>query len=181
MFNLILALGAAVEAVPLETSLTSRKNGEFIADRYPPGALKRGEQGRVDFRLVIEPDGSLGSCEVTRSSGFKALDDETCELIIAHARTRPVRNDSGRRVRAVQAGFINWKLPAGMAPVAAPEPTAAGDQPDKIICKRIKKTGSLIARSRMCLTAQQWSSQQDESRQLMERLLDKSHTSTPGN
>lgn len=180
MFTLVLAVSAAVETVPLEPSLTSRKNGEFIADRYPPGALKRGEQGRVEFRLVIEPDGSLGSCEVTRSSGFKALDEETCELIIAHARTRPVRNDSGRRVRAVQAGFINWKLP-GTANPAVPADQAGLENPDKIICKRIRKTGSLVARSRMCLTAQQWSSQQDESRRLMERLLDKSHTSSNGN
>src|SRR3954468_9307586 len=82
------------------------KNGEFLWRYYPPGALKRGEQGRVAFRLTIEPTGTIGTCDVIESSGFRALDAETCEIMALYARVQPVRNEEGRAVRAVQNGYI---------------------------------------------------------------------------
>ena len=39
--------------------MRSEKNGQFLWDYYPPGALKRGEQGRVAFSLTIEPTGVI--------------------------------------------------------------------------------------------------------------------------
>src|SRR5436190_8046051 len=95
------------------------KNGEFLWKYYPPGALKRGEQGRVAFRLTIEPTGVISTCDVTESSGFKALDAETCEIMALYAQVKPVRNSDGRAIRAQQAGFINWTLPPGATRVAA--------------------------------------------------------------
>src|SRR3954470_23289533 len=74
------------------------KNGEFLWKYYPQGALKRGEQGRVAFRLTIEPTGTIGTCEVTESSGFKALDAETCDIMGLYARVEPVRNSDGRAI-----------------------------------------------------------------------------------
>ncbi len=32
-----------------------------------------------------------------------------------------------------------------------------GKSPDEVVCKRITKTGSLIAHSRLCLTRREWS------------------------
>src|SRR6476659_9879964 len=61
------------------------KNIEFIWNNYPPGALKRGEQGRVAFRVTIDRTGLISTCEVTESSGFKALDRETCEMMSLYA------------------------------------------------------------------------------------------------
>src|SRR3954451_20034966 len=95
------------------------QNGEFLWKYYPPGALKRGEQGRVAFKLTIEPTGTIGTCDVTESSGFKALDAETCDIMGLYARVEPVRNSDGRAIRATQAGFIVWKLPPGAVKVAS--------------------------------------------------------------
>ena len=124
---------------------------------------------------MVEPDGSLGSCEVTESSGSKALDTETCELMIAYARLQPVRNSEGRTVRAVQTGFINWKLPAGATALAAAAPQPPSDKPEKLICKKSKTTGSLIARTRQCLTAKQWALQYEQTQQRLDQTIGKGY------
>jgi len=136
-------------------SVRMSTNGEFIAEHYPLRALRAREQGKVGFRLVVESDGSLGSCDVTESSGSKSLDNETCELILRYARLTPVRNADGRAVRAVQNGYINWKLPAN-APQLASAAASSGADPERIICKRTARTGSLVARTKQCMTARQW-------------------------
>jgi TonB family protein len=150
------ALGSASTYAPADQSVRPSKNGEFIAKHYPPRALKAGEQGKVSFRLVVQPDGSLGTCEVTKSSGYKSLDDETCELILRYARLSITRNSDGRAVRSEQNGFINWVHPKGQGKQASAMELAAAKTPDKIICKRTPSTGSLIRRSKQCMTARQW-------------------------
>jgi TonB family protein len=149
-------------------------NGEFILSHYPPGALKRGEQGKVAFRLMIEPDGSLGTCDVTESSGFARLDKETCEVMM-HARLKPVRSSDGRAIRAVQSGYIVWKLPDGATRVAS---TGAKTmpKPDQLICRRIETTGSLIARTKQCLTRTEWARQEQQTRDEMDRLQGRAHS-----
>src|SRR5687767_5684749 len=125
-------------------------NGEFLSKHYPPGALKRGEQGKVGFRLTVERDGSLGGCEVMQSSGFALLDSETCGLLLQHARLKPARNADGRAIRSVRSGFIAWKLPGGTTKLAsaAARPTPKSDP---IICKRFQAPGSLIVKTRTCM------------------------------
>ncbi len=157
-------------------AITQSANGEFLAKHYPPRALKAGEEGKVGFRLVIEPDGSLGSCDVTHSSGSKALDNETCEIILAHARLKPVRNEEGRSVRAVQNGHINWKLPKGAARVAGLGGTASsGRDPERIICKRSQTTGSLVRKTKQCMTARQWAEASRQAREQAERIIGVGH------
>ncbi len=165
------ALSSAVAAGPDSNEQVVRQstNGEFLANHYPPGALKRGEQGKVGFKLTIEPDGSLGKCDVTESSGFASLDRETCEVLVAYARLKPVRDSEGRAVRAAQPGFIVWRLPAGATRVAT---TTASKmpKPDQLICKRTEVTGSLIAKVRQCLTRVEWARQDAQNRDEMDRL-----------
>jgi len=150
----------------------SSKNGEFLSKYYPEGALKRGEQGKVTFQLTIEPDGSIGKCDVTESSGSKALDGETCDIMVRFARTKPVRNEDGRAIRAKQPGFIMWKLPAGAAQMAQAAP-ASMPKPEPLICKREAKTGSLIAKTKQCLTRTEWARQQREHQDEIDRLQGK--------
>ncbi len=148
-------------------------NGEFIADHYPPGAYKRGEQGKVAFRLTIEPDGSLGTCDVTESSGFAALDKETCEVLLRYARLKTVRSSDGRAIRATQTGFIVWRLPAGVKVAVASAKTMP--KPDKIICRRSPSTGSLIQRTKQCMTASQWAETNRINRDQIDRLQGRGH------
>jgi periplasmic protein TonB len=145
------------------------KNGEFIWSYYPPGALKRGEQGKVAFRLTIEPTGTIGTCDVTESSGFKALDAETCEIMALYARVQPVRNDEGRAIRAVQNGFIVWKLPPGTTKVASAS-TRTMPKPDQLICRKDITTGSLIATTKQCLTRAEWARQEEVTKQAVDQM-----------
>ena len=134
--------------------IRAAKNGEFISTHYPQGAFKRGEQGRVAFRLVIETDGSLGTCDVTESSGFSTLDHETCELLLRYGRFQPVRTEEGRAVRKAQDGFIVWRLPPGTK-LATTDATRM-PKPEQIVCRRTPRMGSMYAKTRTCMTRSEW-------------------------
>ena len=70
-----IAATAAGAAQPADDYVQASKHGEFLSRYYPEGAAKRGEQGKVTFRLTINPDGSIGRCEaVPRAADFKWLD-----------------------------------------------------------------------------------------------------------
>src|ERR1044072_5954944 len=139
-----------------DTMVRDAKNGEFLWKYYPQGALKRGEQGRVAFKLTIEPTGTIGACEVTESSGFKCLDAETCEIMALYARVQPVRNAEGRAIRAQQDGFIVWKLPPGAVQVASASPSTPLPTPNHLIGRKAITTGSLIATTRQCMKRSEW-------------------------
>jgi len=166
------AIAQTPAAAPPPQTPQQAQNREFLLKQYPPGARSRGEQGKVAFRLTVEPDGSLGSCEVTESSGYSGLDNETCEIIVRYGQLKPVMGPDGRAIRATQNGFINWKLPVETevaGPAAAPAGTTMA-KPDEIICKRSAKTGSLIAKTKQCMTRAEWAQSEQAVREQMENL-----------
>ena len=66
--------------------------GELVtADDYPLVSLRKEEQGTVTVRVRIDETGTAGSCDVVKSSGHTALDEQTCSLIRARARFEPKR------------------------------------------------------------------------------------------
>jgi len=153
-----------------DQAVRASKNGEFLWRYYPTGALKRGEQGRVAFRLTIEPTGTVSSCDVTESSGFAALDGETCDIMGLYARVEPVRNADGRAIRAEQAGFIVWKLPPGAAQLATATSKKTMPKPDQLICRKDVVTGSLIATVRQCMTRSEWKEQEEANKQAIDQM-----------
>lgn len=70
---------------------------------------------------------------------------------------------------------------AALAPAAAQTPAAAPpvDKSQEIVCKRDKKTGSLVKVKRTCLTRQQWAYVQETNQQFA-RDLNNSTMSRPG-
>ena len=171
MASVTLGLVATDSAAPAsdDQMVRAAQNGEFLWKYYPPGALKRGEQGRVAFKLTIEPTGTISTCDVTESSGFKSLDKETCDIMGLYARVEPVR-DGGRAIRAVQDGFIVWKLPPGATQVASASGKRTMPKPDQLVCRKDTKTGSLIATTTQCLTRTEWARQEKETRDTVGRL-----------
>jgi TonB family protein len=172
MASVTLGLVATDSGAPASSDQMVRaaRNGEFLWKYYPPGALKRGEQGRVAFKLTIEPTGTVSTCDVTESSGFKSLDKETCDIMGLYARVEPVRSADGRAVRAVQDGFIVWKLPPGATQVATASTRRTMPKPDQLVCRKDTKTGSLIATTTQCLTRAEWARQEKEMRDTVGRL-----------
>jgi len=169
-------LGSTAAVVPQMRQETAQeaKNREFIVKHYPPGALKRGEQGRVAFRITIEPDGSLGACDVTESSGFAGLDAETCEIMLHFARLKPVQNEEGRSVRTQSDGFIVWKLPDTVTQIASTAATKM-PKPAGVVCKKVQKTGSLIASTKQCMTREEWTRTEQVWRDEMDHLQFRAH------
>lgn len=170
--SITLGLSSADSAAPSSSDQMVRaaQNGEFLWAYYPPGALKRGEQGRVAFKLTIEPTGTISTCDVTESSGFKALDKETCDIMGLYARVTPVRNADGRAIRAVQDGFIVWKLPPGATKVASASTSKTMPKPDGLVCRKDIKTGSLIAVTKQCMTRAEWKEQEAVNRQAVDQM-----------
>jgi TonB family protein len=163
MFMLAMAAGASVDFDAAQ-SLQS-KNGEFIFSKYPPRALAAGEQGAVRFRAEVNEKGLVLGCEVTQSSGYWRLDRETCDLIVRHASFKPTLDTEGYARAAVHDGTVNWRIP-GQPEGHAPIKLVSSKSADKIICRRIPKTGSLVAHSRLCLTQRDWDRYADENQEL---------------
>ena len=170
-----LVAASPVEAreTPAEAAAREASNRDFVLKHYPPRARAAGEQGRVYFTVTLDRDARLTSCEVTRSSGFPLLDEETCELMVAHAVFKRVTDANGRLVRnPTHEGAINWKLPEGEASAATPQKLASLARPERLVCRRISKTGSLAATERRCLTQRQWDQGDQYARDEVRRLQD---------
>lgn len=151
--GLLLATAMALSSPDGAQSVQS-KNGEFIFSHYPPRALAAGEQGSVRFRAEVDADGTVLRCKVIEGSGHKRLDRETCDLIVDHASFSPVVDNEGKAREATHEGIVNWRIP-GVAP-ADKAALIEGRPPDEVICKRVTKTGSLVSRSRLCMTRREW-------------------------
>lgn len=164
MLILALVLGAAIPAGAMaQAQQGEAQDWQLLFKGYPPDALARGEQGTVGFKLRLDQDGNPTSCEVTQSSGFASLDSQTCRLILDHAEFKGVRDTAGNKVSAQYVGAVNWKLPNGKAAPAATA-VASADDPNKLICKRQLKIGTLANYERLCYTKAQWDTLRDQTR-----------------
>ncbi|MEO6248565.1 MAG: TonB family protein [Sphingomicrobium sp.] len=84
--------------------------GSIGDEDYPPAALNSRQQGVVRFAFVVQTDGRVGDCRVTRSSGSRALDATTCRLALQRFRFRPARDTTGRPVASEEQGEQEWQL-----------------------------------------------------------------------
>lgn len=160
----VAAAFAATDAGSLPAQSVHSINNEFIFSQYPPRALAAGEQGSVKFRVEIDEKGIIQNCKVTGSSGHERLDVETCNLLVEHVKFKPVLDSEGQAREAVHDGVVNWRIPGASSPirlVTASSGNGGGDTPDKVVCKRIQKTGSLVGSSRVCMTAREWAMQNE--------------------
>ena len=70
-----------------------------------------GAEGSVGYRLVIGTAGRVSSCELTRPSGQRALDDATCRLIAGRARFEPATDETGAKVLGTFIVSVRWEIP----------------------------------------------------------------------
>ncbi|HYW17431.1 MAG TPA: energy transducer TonB [Allosphingosinicella sp.] len=167
LLSAILAILAAPASVAPSPSAAARDsaNNEVILGQYPERARRAGEQGSVVFKVALDREGYATSCNVTQSSGFKRLDEETCDLILDRGIFKGVRGPDGRRTNVVTEGVVNWRLPKGTATTRAPVRVAAAVKTEKKICRRRVKTGSLVDSERLCATASEWSRMSQRTQQ----------------
>ena len=175
LIALVSSMTVEAKETPAEAEARDAKNRAFVLANYPPRARAAGEQGVVYFDVSLDRDGRLRTCEVIKSSGFPRLDDETCELMVAHAEFTTVKDAGGKLVREpVHHGAIKWELPEAVVATAAPQRLADVAKPERLICRRITKPGSMVVTERRCLTARDWALSRDFAQSETKRLQDAS-------
>lgn len=75
---------------------------------YPRHLLGSGVGGRVEFTFTVEPNGRVGRCTVTRSSGVPELDALTCRLVQQRFVYRPSTDRYGRPIEDEVDGVYDW-------------------------------------------------------------------------
>jgi TonB family protein len=180
VWALAAGLMAAVPAFaqgPATSSARTAMNWETLVKLYPPRALAAREQGLVGFLVTLDSRGQPTQCRVTHSSGYPLLDQETCQLITLHAVFKPANGVAGSQTSTHQ-GVVNWRLPTSTAsaPLVAPKPVRVADAPEKIICKRVPRTGSNVGTERVCLSRLDWDRTSDESRKEWDDMRGKGMT-----
>lgn len=156
------ATSAVAAETPSDRATREALNVEVLHRYYPAAAKAAGEQGIVGFKLTLDRDGDPTACVVTHSSGHALLDNETCSLLLLHARYQP-ETDISRSSLITREGQIIWALPnAASIPASLPVKVALADPMDKQICKKTLRTGSLASYERTCRTRREWSTETDE-------------------
>ena len=87
-----------------------RANWITTAD-YPAVALRREDEGLAAYRVIVGSDGRVSACEITASSGSRALDEATCRYIARRARFDPATDESGAKVVGNYDGTVRWRIP----------------------------------------------------------------------
>lgn len=163
-FGFSVLLGAAVVAGLSSGPTAAKKPGaahqqqlsEIVFQNYPPQSLAAGEQGPVYFIVKLDNRAQATSCQVTHGSGFPRLDEETCRLIVNHAVFKSALNAEGRAIKSTHEGVVNWRIPGTPQPPINPIPLTAATAPEKRICKRTTKIGTLSGFERTCMTQREW-------------------------
>ena len=86
--------------------------GEIGSRDYPRDLRDAGIGGRVQFTFTVEPNGRVGRCTVTRSSGVAELDVLTCRLVQQRFVYRPSTDRYGRPIEDEVDGEHDW-IPRG--------------------------------------------------------------------
>ena len=172
----LLAMTPALGQASDPKAAQNASNWDIFQKLYPPRAIKAREEGAVGFAVTIDAKGQVTGCQVTHSSGHPLLDQETCKIITLNAEFQPEPTLSASQVRT-REGVINWKLPDGKTALNAPQQMAANAAPEKVICKRSIRTGTVAASERTCMTPTEWSRLSDDERANFEDIRSKGFTS----
>ena len=175
---LLLIAPALAQASDPKTTLNV-SNWDVFQKLYPARAIAAHEEGTVGFLVTLDSQGMVTACQVTHSSGHPLLDEETCRIITLNAQFKPDPGLSPSQVRTSE-GVITWKLPANTTVLAPPTPVAAAAAPEKVICKKNVRTGSLAGVERTCMTQREWDKQSDDTKQVWDELQGRKG-STKGN
>jgi len=82
--------------------------GEITTRDYPRDLREAGVGGRVQFTFTVEPNGRVGRCTITRSSGVPELDQLTCRLVQQRFVYRPSTDRYGRPIADEVDGEHDW-------------------------------------------------------------------------
>ncbi|WP_445326768.1 energy transducer TonB [Sphingobium sp. AN558] len=79
------------------------------ASDYPDRARRQGMRGDVTFALDISAQGCPTKCTIVISSGYRLLDETTCQIMSERARFKPKLDESGRAMTAKWTNKLHWE------------------------------------------------------------------------
>ena len=82
--------------------------GAITSADYPRDLREAGLGGRVFFTFTVMPNGRVGRCAITRSSGVGELDALTCRLVQQRFVYRPSTDRNGRPIADDVDGEHDW-------------------------------------------------------------------------
>jgi protein TonB len=83
----------------------------FSGDDYPASAQSAGAEGTARATLTISATGQVVGCDITQSTGNRALDSATCSILRRRAKFTPARDSNGNPTTdTVQTPSIVWRL-----------------------------------------------------------------------
>lgn len=156
----LLVSAPSLAQAPSQQADKGASNWDVFLKLYPPRALAAKEEGAVGFTVTLDSKGDVTDCQVTHSSGHPLLDQETCKLVTMNAVFKP-DPALGLSQTKTHEGLINWRLPNSTATLAAPRAVATNEAPEKLVCKKTQKTGSIAGYERTCMTPTEWAKQSD--------------------
>lgn len=80
---------APAQSAPAADTQASSIGSTHSTPPYPPNARRLGQQGRVQLKLTISPEGKVVHADIVQSSGFPELDQTAASWVVAHWRYRP--------------------------------------------------------------------------------------------
>jgi TonB family protein len=112
MRNLLFAFAATIAFFGASSALRAEKlKPIFTYEDYPRQALRQGWQGTVVTELTVGTNGFPTACRVTKSSGYKILDDRTCELLMTRAKFIPAKDEQGNpKEEVVHVPAVTWAI-----------------------------------------------------------------------
>ncbi|MEM6476522.1 MAG: energy transducer TonB [Pseudomonadota bacterium] len=69
-----------------ETAVAKGRARWLSRFRYPMRSLRNEEQGTVEFKVQVTPNGRSTLCRITRSSGYASLDQSACRSMVRYSR-----------------------------------------------------------------------------------------------
>ncbi len=91
--------------VPLSSLETWLKGSD-----YPFLALVQNESGEVQFRLEVNPDGSVGNCHILYRTSPDQFADHTCKLLRERAKFLPAVDITGMPTRWYYINKVRWLI-----------------------------------------------------------------------
>ncbi|WP_114228713.1 MULTISPECIES: energy transducer TonB [Sphingomonas] len=98
-------------ADPLKTHAKGPLVRLFSSDDYPSDAVRNDQSGEVAAVLLINPDGKVADCTLTKTSGVAVLDAQTCAIVRDRARLQPAIGLDGKAARDVYTYRVRWRMP----------------------------------------------------------------------
>lgn len=84
------------------------------AQDYPSSSYRSGEEGTSSFKVWADANGKLLDCQITKSSGVKALDDQTCASLRLRGKFTASGAPNETDDRYSMTDSVQWVIPASV-------------------------------------------------------------------